>query len=41
MAEDPRQALTAYLTAAVGAGAIQDRAGIVQALAQVGLTVPR
>lgn len=38
---DPRQALTAYLTEGVAAGAIQDRAGIVQALEEVGLTVPR
>ena len=41
VAEDPRQALTAYLTEGVVAGAIQDRAGIVQALEEVGLTVPR
>ena len=41
VAEDPRQALTAYLTEGVIAGAIQDRAGIVQALTEVGLTVPR
>ena len=39
--EDPRQALTAYLTEGVVAGLIQDRAGIVQALEEVGLTVPR
>ena len=39
--EDPRQALTAYLTEGVVAGMIQDRAGIVQALEEVGLTVPR
>ena len=41
VAEDPRQVLTAYLTEGVVAGAIQDRAGIVQALEEVGLTVPR
>ena len=41
VAEDPRQALTAYLTEGMVAGAIQDRAGIVQALEEVGLTVPR
>ena len=39
--EDPRQALTAYLTERVVAGTIQDRAGIVQALEEVGLSVPR
>ena len=41
VAEEPRQVLTAYLTEGVVAGAIQDRAGIVQALEEVGLTVPR
>ena len=41
VAADPRQVLTAYLTEGVVAGAIQDRAGIVQALEEVGLTVPR
>ena len=41
VAEDPRQVLTEYLTEGVMAGAIQDRAGIVQALTEVGLTVPR
>ena len=41
VAENPRQVLTAYLTEGVVAGVIQDRAGIVQALEEVGLTVPR
>ena len=41
VAENPRQVLTEYLTEGVVAGVIQDRAGIVQALEEVGLTVPR
>ena len=41
VAEDPRQTLTAYLTEGIVAGTIQDRAGIVQALEEVGFTVPR
>lgn len=41
VAENPRQVLTEYLTEGVVAGVIRDRAGIVQALEEVGLTVPR